>query len=103
MWSQMTVVALTACLVMVACDADTLGYVEKAKYEALQKQLEKAQADLKTAQSEVSACHAHKYEIYREGSRTWRLDTVTGATCVLLASEGDWKKSDIAGWACKVD
>jgi hypothetical protein len=97
---RMTVVVLIACLFMVACDADTLGYVEKAKYDALQKQLEKREADLKAAQDQVSACQAHKYEIYRSAFRTWRLDTVTGATCILLTTDDDWKKPATVAAGC---
>jgi len=93
-------VVLVCCALLVACDANTLGYVEKAKYDAVQKQLEKTEADLKTAQQQVSECQAHKYQIYREGWRTWRLDTVTGVTCILLTSEADWKKPDTAMQGC---
>ena len=95
-----TAVALAACLFVIGCDADSLGYIEKAKYDALRKELEKAEADLKAAQQEVSACQAHKYEIYRSGFRTWRLDTVTGATCILLTSDADWKKPETAAQGC---
>jgi hypothetical protein len=49
MLEKITVVAV-CCAFPVACDADTLGYVEKAKYDSVQKQLEKVEADLKAAQ-----------------------------------------------------
>ena len=88
------------CLAMVSCDADSLGYVEKAKYDALEQQLKKAESDLKTLQQQVSECQSHKYQVYREGLRTWRLDTVTGETCLLLASEGDWKNPKTASMGC---
>jgi len=45
---------VVACLGVVGCDADRLGYVKKAKYDTLQKQLEKA------AQQQVSECQGHK-------------------------------------------
>ena len=32
-----------------------------------------------------------RYQLHREGPRTWRLDTTTGNSCLLLASEWDWK------------
>ncbi len=101
MWSKVTTVAsLGACLLLVACDANTMGYVEKAKYDALQKQLEDREASLKAAQQQVSECQAHKYQIYQSGWRTWRLDTVTGATCILLTSDSDWKKPATAIQGC---
>jgi len=34
-------------------------------------------------------------QIYRSGFRTWRLDTATGRTCILLTTDDDWKKPDI--------
>jgi len=56
---------VVACLGIVGCDAETLGYVEKAKYDTLQKRLEKAEADLKTARQQVSECPgSHKYQFY---------------------------------------
>jgi len=63
---------------VLGCDANTLGYVEKEKYDALQKRLEKVETDLNAENQQVSECQAHRYEVYREGWRTWRLDTVTG-------------------------
>ena len=85
---------------LLGCDADTLGYVEKSQYDALQKQLEKVQTDLKAAQQQVAECQAHKYQIYKSGWRTWRLDTVTGSTCILLTSDDDWKKPETAAQGC---
>jgi hypothetical protein len=89
-----------SCLGMVGCDAGTLGYVKKAKYDALQKQLEKAEADLKTAQQEVSECQGHKYQIYNESVRPWQLDLVTGQKCILLTTEADLKKPETKMQVC---
>ena len=93
-------VVVVCCAFLAGCDANTLGYIDQSKYDALQKQLEKTAADLMTAQQQVAECQAHKYEIYRNGFRTWRLDTVTGATCILLTSDADWKKPDTAAQGC---
>jgi hypothetical protein len=41
-----------------------------------------------------------RYQIYRSGYRTWRLDTSTGSTCILLAPEEEWKKPDISVQGC---
>ena len=32
-----------------------------------------------------------RYQLHREGPRTWRLDSATGRSCLLLATEYDWK------------
>lgn len=41
-----------------------------------------------------------RYQINREGFRTWRLDTATGKICLLLTSDEDWKKPDIQAQSC---
>jgi Tfp pilus assembly protein PilV len=45
---------VVACLGIVGCDAETLRYVQKAKYDTLQKQLEKAEGDLRAARQQMS-------------------------------------------------
>ncbi len=47
---------VVACLCIVGCNVETFGYVKKAKYDTLQKQLEKAEADLKAARQHASEC-----------------------------------------------
>jgi len=81
-----------------------LGYVKKAKYITLQKQLEKTQADLKSAQQQASGCHClHKFEIYNEGVRTWQLDLVTGEKCIVRTNEADLKKPETKMQVCEDD
>ena len=41
-----------------------------------------------------------RYQIHREGWRTWRLDTATGQICLLLTSDSDWKKPEVAMQGC---
>lgn len=41
-----------------------------------------------------------RYQLQRDTGRTWRLDTVTGDICLMLASEADWKKPDIQAQGC---
>jgi hypothetical protein len=40
-----------------------------------------------------------RYQLHREGIRTWRLDTVTGNSCLLLTADWDWT----AGGANQMD
>ena len=44
-----------------------------------------------------------RYQIHREGWRTWRLDTATGQICLLLTSESDWKKPETSSQACSTN
>ena len=93
-------------LLLTGCDA----YVEKEKYDASQKetanlrqQLAEAQESLRKAQDQVAQCQAHKYEIFHQGYRTWRLDTITGTTCILLTTTEDWKKLETLNQGCHKD
>ena len=99
---------LAACLLLAGCEE--IGFVEKSKYDSLQEQrkqlqdeLNKAREDLKKAEQQVSDCQAHKYQIYHEGLRTWRLDSVTGKTCILLTSEQDWKSPKTTESGCNCE
>lgn len=94
---SLIVVVVIACLCVGGCNA----YVKKAKYDALQKQLEKAEADLKAVQQQVAGCQGlHKYRIYNEGLRTWQLDLVTGQKCILLTTADDLKKPETEMQVC---
>ena len=44
-----------------------------------------------------------RYQIHREGFRTWRLDTSNGTVCLLLTSEADWKKPDTELQSCTLN
>ena len=91
-------IVLAACLLLVSCEE--AGFVEKSKYDALQNELNKAHEEVQKAQQQVTDCQAHKFQIYREGWRTWRLDSVTGKTCILLTSEQDWKNAKTTESGC---
>ncbi len=41
-----------------------------------------------------------RYQMHQIGFRTWRLDTATGTSCLLLTSESDWKKAETQLEAC---
>ena len=41
-----------------------------------------------------------RYQVHREGLRTWRLDSATGQTCLLLTSEEDWKTPGVKDEGC---
>ena len=54
--------------------------VPKAEYE----QLKAAVAASQTKQ-------VGRYQLHKESLRTWRLDTATGRSCLLLSTDADWK------------
>ena len=42
-----------------------------------------------------------RYELYRQGDITWRMDTATGKACVLFATEAMWRKSLVYDHGCE--
>jgi hypothetical protein len=86
-------VALVAsgCLLLSAC-------VQKTEYDQLQeklndatKQLVEVKDSLKKSQEKLGDLLAHRYQTFTSGTKTWRLDTVKGVSCILLATDQDWK------------
>ena len=43
---------------------------------------------------------AGRYEIFTRGIRTWRFDSATGAYCLMLTSDADWKSRDAQQSSC---
>ncbi len=41
-----------------------------------------------------------KYQVYRQGNLTWRLDTETGRTCILFATMEEWRKPIVYQHGC---
>lgn len=42
-----------------------------------------------------------RFQVYRQGSLTWRLDTDTGQTCVLFATNAEWRKPQVYRHGCR--
>ena len=41
------------------------------------------------------------YQLYRQGNLTWRLNTDTGESCVVFATEEEWRKPQVFRSGCK--
>jgi hypothetical protein len=41
-----------------------------------------------------------KYQLYRQGDLTWRLNTETGQTCIIFATDEEWKKQKVYRAGC---
>lgn len=89
---------LAAVLCTTACTE--LGYVEKKDYDAVQAKLTETENKLKAADKQIADFQAHRYSVYHQGWRTWRMDSVSGKTCILLTIDSDWKKSDTKASSC---
>jgi hypothetical protein len=44
--------------------------------------------------------HVNRYQMRNEGYRTWRFDTASGKVCLLLTTDWDWKKPEVASQNC---
>lgn len=42
-----------------------------------------------------------RYQVYRQGNITWRLDTNTGQSCVLFATNAEWRKPQVYRYGCR--
>ncbi len=40
------------------------------------------------------------YQWYRQGNLTWRVDTVTGRSCIVFATEEEWRKQIVLSHGC---
>jgi hypothetical protein len=41
-----------------------------------------------------------KYQLYRQGNLTWRLNTDTGQTCIIFATDEEWSKPKVKRAGC---
>jgi hypothetical protein len=41
-----------------------------------------------------------RYQLYRQGNLTWRLDTDTGHSCIIFATDEEWHKPRVYRAAC---
>jgi hypothetical protein len=83
------------------------GCVLQSKYDESQKQIESLNKQLKEttdglteANSKWAECRAHKYQFMLVGFRTFRFDTVTGASCIQLSTDSDWKTKKTRSQSC---
>jgi hypothetical protein len=48
----------------------------------------------------IVVAHPGRYQLYRQGDITWRLDTNSGDACVLFATETQWRKTLVYDHGC---
>jgi hypothetical protein len=41
-----------------------------------------------------------KFQLYRQGDITWRLDTDSGAACILFATDAQWSRPQVYSHGC---
>ena len=81
-FSRICFLVVFTCL---AVGCDDVDIVDKTKSVVLKRdEYNKLKADAELGKS------VGRYQIHREGTRTWRLDTATGKICLMLTSQYDW-------------
>lgn len=90
------ILGLSSCGNYELVDSSELARLKTAEAQVQKLQTENAQLTAELA----SAKNVGRYQIHQFGLRTWRLDTTTGADCILLASEADWKKPETRAQGC---
>ena len=88
------------CDVSVGLHPDPSRYVAQQQYEQLQAQLKDAQTKLDEAQKTLTEYEGYRYSLFNAGFRTFRMDAITGQTCIELASKADWKNKDVQSQGC---
>lgn len=43
-----------------------------------------------------------RFQLYRQGDITWRLDTETGHACILLATDEQWRMERVVSRGCRI-
>lgn len=78
--------ALSGCGDFDVVDKSKYDVVDKSKYVTISKS---EYEQLRAAALETK--QVGRYQLHRDGFRTWRLDTATGKSCLLLTVDQDWK------------
>ena len=81
-------IASSVCVFLSGCT----GYVDKSRFDDLSSELLSTKQQLSEAQKQIADLQSHRYQVFNRGPHTWRLDTISGDTCLLLAPQADWSK-----------
>jgi len=103
--ARMTIATLIFATLLLGCssrdiansefEVDALHKVRTGQYVLIKAdELAQLRTDAEIARS------VGRYQIHTIGIRTWRLDTATGASCLLLTTESDAKKAETVAQAC---
>ena len=97
---QIPLATLTFCVLLgFGCGADSLvgnlNKVNSGDYELVRRD-----ELLKLREEAALGRSGGRYQQFLRGVRTFRLDTATGETCILLTSEDDSKKPETVAMGC---
>jgi hypothetical protein len=91
-------VAVLAVAILSLCGCDNYDFVDKTqvvKKSDLKEYVIVNKDDLEKLKAEAAtARRIGRFQLYARGFRTWRLDTSTGDSCLVLTIESDWKTKE---------
>lgn len=104
-WRIMSTMWIILALVLTSCAGYQL--IEDKDYAIVQK-VKSGEYDLVKRDELAQLKHdaeigksVGRYQTFSRGYRTWRMDTATGQNCLLLTTDAEWKKLEIAAQACQ--
>jgi hypothetical protein len=86
MYKKLLPLAAISCTL---CGCDDYQVADKSQQVVISKQ-EYEQLKAVAAQAK----QVGRYQLHRDGTRTWRLDTATGRNCLMLATQYDWDSNE---------
>ncbi len=97
MKTQRLMAVVSMALLQLSCDrVDEIGKVASGRYEVIT-----AQELTELRRNADIGKNVGRYSLHKDGLRTWRFDSATGRSCLLLATDEDWKKEKIALQGCR--
>jgi septal ring factor EnvC (AmiA/AmiB activator) len=100
-------IALTiplAALFLGACESPVVDRSElvtvQRQLEQSKQALEETRQTLEETKQALRKAESNRYQVFSRGYRTWRLDTGSGSTCLLLTTTEDWKKPETTLSGC---
>jgi hypothetical protein len=89
-------------ILAVGCDDYTIA--DKAKMDACAGGVVLTKADYEKLKQEAELGKSvGRYQVHREASRTWRLDTATGKLCLMLTTDYDWSHDAKDQASCAIE
>src|SRR5664279_4150798 len=91
---------ISVVLCLSACKPDASRYVEMKQFDETQRKLRDVQAQLDDAKKQLADFQSHRYSLFNQGNKTWRVDSATGGSCIQLAPSSDWKRKEVKEQSC---
>ncbi len=115
-WRQMTATNGDVQLVQSSGDENSKVAMDKAEVDRLRSAADKPSTGIQTGPraatipatdsippnppDNMKFAGTGRYQLYRQGNLTWRLDTDSGRTCIIFATDEEWHKPRVSTQGC---